>query len=103
MKFGPEIPRCAVCDSKLKHPGDADGHRTWHAAEERLGQRIVPHFWMKPIPVRDMDWCATLSEYDGAPDAGWQPMGHGATALDAVSDLLMQIDAVADLLQLDKE
>jgi hypothetical protein len=33
-----------------------------------------------------------LSDYDGAPDAGWQPVGHGRTEQEAIDDLLRQIE-----------
>ena len=49
--------------------------------------RIVTQFVYPPIPIRSLDWCATFDDYDGAPDAGHQCMGHGATELQAVCDL----------------
>ena len=34
-------------------------------------------------------WCAVFKdEYDGAPDAGFQPMGFGKTKEEAVADLI---------------
>jgi hypothetical protein len=45
-----------------------------------------------PIPLRSYDWSACLSDYDGAPDAGWQPVGHGRTEQEAIDDLLRQIE-----------
>lgn len=52
------------------------------------GHRIVTQYIFPPIPVRTMDWQATLEDYDGAPDAGPQPMGWGETEQAAILDLL---------------
>jgi hypothetical protein len=41
-----------------------------------------------PIPDRSHDWSAVLDNYDGAPDAGYQPVGHGATEQEAIDNLL---------------
>ena len=43
-----------------------------------------------PIPIRDYDWSAVLDNYDGAPDADYHPVGHGATKELAIQDLLEQ-------------
>jgi hypothetical protein len=57
------------------------------------GRRIATTFDYPPIPIRCWDWAAYLAdEYDGAPDAGWQPVGHGATEAEAIADLLEQIE-----------
>lgn len=48
--------------------------------------KIVTTFVYPPIPVRSMDWQALPDDYDGAPDAGWQPTGSGATEFEAVLD-----------------
>lgn len=53
--------------------------------------KIITHFEYPPIPVRCFDWSAVTENYDGAPDAGWQPIGRGATEAEAVADLLEQI------------
>lgn len=53
---------------------------------------IVTHQWPKPIPLTQFDWSATLDDYDGAPDAGFQPIGHGATEEAAIADLREQIE-----------
>jgi hypothetical protein len=45
-----------------------------------------------PIPIRSFDWSAHLDGYDGAPDAGWQPVGHGATREAAIADLKNEIE-----------
>lgn len=44
-----------------------------------------------PIPYRGSDWIATLDDYDGAEDSH-DPIGHGATMLIAIEDLLQQIE-----------
>jgi hypothetical protein len=57
------------------------------------GRRISTCFDYPPIPIRCFDWSAVLAdEYDGAPDAGWQPVGHGETEQAAIADLLEQIE-----------
>lgn len=56
------------------------------------GQLIVTHYEYPPIPIRCWDWSAVTENYDGAPDAGWQPHGHGATEAEAIADLLEQIE-----------
>lgn len=38
-----------------------------------------------PIPVRHLDYAAYCACYDGAPDAGPQPQGSGASAAEAVA------------------
>ena len=44
-----------------------------------------------PIPIRQFDWCAYDDDtYDGAPDAGPQIVGHGATEKEAVEDFMEQ-------------
>lgn len=44
-----------------------------------------------PIPLRQYDWCAFADNtYDGAPDAGHQILGHGATEAEAISDFWEQ-------------
>ncbi len=49
-----------------------------------------------PMPSRSFDWHATLDTYDGgdiSPDVrSRDPVGHGATAVDAQVDLLNQLD-----------
>lgn len=53
------------------------------------------------LPIRDYDWFAVdYDTYDGAPDAGHQPHGYGATREAAIADLLREMaedeeDAVA--------
>lgn len=44
-----------------------------------------------PIPIRSFDWCATLDEYDGAPDAGRQCVGNGATRQEAIDALIADV------------
>lgn len=57
--------------------------RTWSD-----GRKIVTEYWPKPIPTRGADWCALLEDYDGAPDAEFQPKGYGASEQEAIDDLL---------------
>lgn len=40
-----------------------------------------------PIPIRDYDWQATLDGYEPG-----DPIGEGATALEAIADLLQEIE-----------
>jgi hypothetical protein len=55
-----------------------------------------------PIPIRSFDYCATLSDYDGSEDAGWQPVGSGKTPDAAIADLLAQIEAYDDQREADE-
>lgn len=59
-----------------------------------IADRIHVEYWAKPIPPREFDYCATFDSYDGSPDtpASARPQGHGATAYEAIVDLLMQCD-----------
>lgn len=54
--------------------------------------KIITSFDYPPIPIRCFDWCAFTEDYDGAPDAGWQPVGHGETEAEAIADLMEQIE-----------
>jgi hypothetical protein len=54
--------------------------------------KIRTEYWAKPIPDRRFDWHAVTDDYDGAPDAGWQPIGYGRTEAEAITDLKMQLE-----------
>lgn len=45
-----------------------------------------------PIPDRRFDWSCVDSNYDGAPDAGQQIVGHGKTEKEAIQDYLSQYE-----------
>lgn len=45
-----------------------------------------------PIPTDAFDWQATLDDFDGAPDAGWQPHGFGRTEDEAIEELLVNME-----------
>ena len=57
--------------------------------------KIVTEYWRKPIPTDKFDWSAVTVDYDGAPDAGPQFVGHGATEAEAIADLKQQIEDAA--------
>ncbi len=77
-----------------------DHYKTTNPADEFLGpaparEDIPPYttdFWKKPIPTRNFDWTAVLSDYDGAEDAGFQPVGYGSTEQEAIDDLLQLVE-----------
>lgn len=52
--------------------------------------RIHVSFWMKPIPLRRFDYIATYDDYEGGDGYDEQPgpTGEGATAAQAVLDLI---------------
>lgn len=56
--------------------------------------KIRTDFWMKPIPIRTMDWQAVTDDYDpGEPDEdgtyhGGGPIGYGSTEVEAIADLM---------------
>jgi hypothetical protein len=63
----------------------------------RDGHRIVTEYIYPPIPVRTMDWQATLDNYDcdWNAQAGYFstcPMGWGETEAAAIADLLEAIE-----------
>jgi hypothetical protein len=49
-----------------------------------------------PIPLRSHAWVAHLEDYDGAPDAGHQPMGHGPSRRAALVELAKDIEFWAE-------
>jgi len=51
---------------------------------------IRTEHWVKPGPSANFDWSAVFDDYDGAPDAGFQPIGYGPTEGEAIMDLLEQ-------------
>lgn len=53
-------------------------------------RKINVSFEFPSIPYRNFDWVATFDDYDGAPDAGFHPVGRGSTRKEAVQDLLKQ-------------
>ena len=61
--------------------------------------KVITSYVCPPIPVRSADWEAYLDCHDGDENA---PRGRGVTRLDALEDLICQIDdgreykAVAD-------
>lgn len=57
-----------------------------------FGYTIETEFDLKPIPDRSFDWQATLDTYDGAPDAGYQPVGFGRTEQEAIDAILEDIE-----------
>lgn len=60
-------------------------------AQAKVGEKVRTNYDYPPIPIRSFDWHAVLDNYDGAPDAGRQYMGHGATEEEAVADLVEQV------------
>jgi hypothetical protein len=49
--------------------------------------RIILTYDPPPIPIRNFDFRACFDDYDGAPDAGHQCMGDGATAVQALCEI----------------
>lgn len=80
-----------VCYTAVGHT--PDGASSPNRAN-RQGNYIVTSFVYPPIPDRNMDWQATLRDYDGAPDSKGpcSRVGRGPTETAAVADLLCQID-----------
>ena len=79
-----ERPRCCFCDRPFNNQNDLIVH------QKACSEVVVTHDY-PPIPIRSFDWSAHLDSYDGAPDAGWQPVGHGATREAAIEDLVNEI------------
>lgn len=58
----------------------------------KLGVKVRTDHVFPPIPVRSMDWSAIDDNtYDGAADSHC-PIGRGATEIEAIEDLLTQIE-----------
>ena len=51
---------------------------------------IIVSYEFQPTPSRDYDWVAVLDGYDGANEENI--LGHGATEIEPVKDLLEQIN-----------
>ena len=72
---------CSACDDRAVH----------RAAEKIAGDKIVTHFWAKPIPPREFDWCA-YRDNDEPDDDGHMIQGWGRTEQDAIDDLIALIE-----------
>ena len=66
----------------------------WLAEMQAKHGIIHTNYEHPPIPVRSCDWTAVTDDYDGAPDAGPQYVGHGATENEAIRDLIEQLEEV---------
>lgn len=61
----------------------------------KLGLKVRADYVFPPISDRSMDWAAIDdNSYDGAEDSHC-PVGRGATELEAIEDLLTQIEESA--------
>jgi hypothetical protein len=73
---------------------------------ERNGYKIETSCECPPIPVRSMDWCASIKDGDydydwdgeGWISVGTDPVGYGATEEEAIQDLLEQLEERDDFL-----
>jgi hypothetical protein len=57
----------------------------------RHGLVIDTDCWVKPIPDRNSDWCASEDSYEPG-----MPLGWGATEEAAIADLLERLDEAND-------
>lgn len=61
---------------------------------------IHTSFDYPPIPDRSCDWSAVTDDYDADCDQdgffSTHPMGHGATEADALADLKIQLEDIAE-------
>jgi hypothetical protein len=80
-----ERPRCCFCDRPFNNQNDLIVHQGV-CAEVRISA-VFP-----PIGTRQFDYSAVLDSYDGAQDAGWQPVGYGPTREAAREDLANEIE-----------
>jgi hypothetical protein len=83
--INPDRPRCVFCDRPFHNQNDLIVHEN-ACAEVRI-EHIRP-----PIGTTRFDYSAVLDGYDGAEDAGWQPVGYGPTAEAAREDLRNEIE-----------
>jgi hypothetical protein len=56
------------------------------------GTTLYTSFVYPSIPIRQFDWSCVDDNYDGAPDAGPQCHGSGATEQEAINDYFEQRD-----------
>ena len=71
---------------KTTNPDDETLGDAPQSDEDRIiAERGEPQtsYWAKPIPLRQFDWQATWPDYEGG-----DPIGHGRTETEAVSDLI---------------
>jgi hypothetical protein len=83
--FEIDAGRCEECEGA----GCDRLHR--ENAEKIAGEKIVTHFWAKPIPPRNFDWCA-YRDNDEPDDDGHMMQGWGRTEQDAIDDLVALIE-----------
>ena len=83
--MNPERPRCVFCDRPFNNQNDLIVHQNVCKQGIRTAN-IRP-----PIGTTRFDWSAVLDDYDGAEDAGWQPVGYGPTEEAAITDLKNEI------------
>lgn len=59
-------------------------------------RRILTHYWQKPVPSNQYDWCATLDNYDVDCDENGYfsrcPIGYGSSEQQAIDNLQEQLD-----------
>jgi hypothetical protein len=62
---------------------------------------IITHYDPKPVPFRNCDWSAVISNYDASwegEESGWvsnEPIGYGPTEAAAVQSLTDQLEECA--------
>lgn len=78
--------RCGLCGKRCRDHQDRVAH------ERDCEQGIRTANIRPPIGTTQFDWSATLADYDGAPDAGFQPVGYGPTRDAAIADLKNEIE-----------
>jgi hypothetical protein len=71
----------------------ANPHDEWLGPDpdeqDDFSARIVTRYDPKPIPDRNFDWTCTMADYDLG-----HPVGHGRTEIEAINDLILQIERV---------
>lgn len=57
--------------------------------------KVIVSYICPPIPIRSMDWEATIDSYNG--DEANAPRGFGHTRVEAVADLASQLEDDLDI------
>lgn len=80
---------------------DIERRLTLSIRAAKLGIKVHTAHVYPPIPIRGFDWSAVTDDYDVDFDSecGYftsHPHGHGATELEAIADLLDQVEDERD-------
>ena len=82
-----DLGKCALAEYKGYWTCSLSGSCSQAESEAFKPLKIRTNYDYPPIPIRDMDWSATLDGYEGG-----DPIGRGHTEDEAIADLKDQLD-----------